>query len=303
MAPSIFAPSLVEADLNKLTVKELRLLCKERRLSGYSKPPKAVLISMLLDWQYLNSAVTTKPTQVSLPKDNSESPALVQGVTLLPQPLSLRTSADLDVIQPAISNVSGVSVSQTPVIASGSARLCDDPPTSRPLARRKGSLELDDTESEISLISSKRPCNDTEASTKTAENKKARLSNKWTPLAEASDTPSIHRLSRVSLQSVSGTNARGGRHFRTLVPKLQATQASTEAQSNIQLLDTPPPGHFDVEQSIPQLLPISLPPLVAQRKHVPRLSLLLSKISAQDMKSCVLVSRLFRYCGRSLYRT
>ena len=43
--------------------------------------------------------------------------------------------------------------------------------------------------------------------------------------------------------------------------------------------------------------PISLPPSVAQRKHIPRLALVLSGISLQDLRMCALVSRSFRYAG------
>ncbi|KAH9480512.1 hypothetical protein JR316_0007112 [Psilocybe cubensis] len=46
---------------------------------------------------------------------------------------------------------------------------------------------------------------------------------------------------------------------------------------------------------LPSLPSISLPPTVSQRKQVARLSLVLSAISFDDLKSCSLVSRVFRY--------
>ncbi|KIM43353.1 hypothetical protein M413DRAFT_69460 [Hebeloma cylindrosporum] len=67
-----------------------------------------------------------------------------------------------------------------------------------------------------------------------------------------------------------------------------------------QTTDSPPsifsPLHFLRESTI-LLGPISLPPSVAQRRHIPRLSLVLSGISLQDLRTCALVSRSFRYAG------
>jgi len=54
---------------------------------------------------------------------------------------------------------------------------------------------------------------------------------------------------------------------------------------------------FPAEQAV-SLHAITFPPSVFQRKHVPRLSLILSGLSFEDLRACSLVSRAFRYSGK-----
>ena len=42
---------LTDADLKRLTVAQLKAICKDKRISGYSKLPKDGIIAKLLDWQ------------------------------------------------------------------------------------------------------------------------------------------------------------------------------------------------------------------------------------------------------------
>jgi len=42
---------LTDADLKRLTVAQLKAICKDKRISGYSKLPKDGIITKLLDWQ------------------------------------------------------------------------------------------------------------------------------------------------------------------------------------------------------------------------------------------------------------
>ncbi|KAF8158305.1 hypothetical protein B0H34DRAFT_859112 [Crassisporium funariophilum] len=53
-----------EADLTKLTVSQLKLLCKEKKITGYSKLPKPGIIQKLLDWQKLRIGDTVNTTTV-----------------------------------------------------------------------------------------------------------------------------------------------------------------------------------------------------------------------------------------------
>ncbi|KAJ7696042.1 hypothetical protein B0H17DRAFT_1054693 [Mycena rosella] len=55
--------------------------------------------------------------------------------------------------------------------------------------------------------------------------------------------------------------------------------------------------HLDLPTSPPpfSLSTITLPPSLSQRKRVPRFSLLLSFVAEEDLRNCVLVSRMFRY--------
>ncbi|KAF9565715.1 hypothetical protein CPC08DRAFT_629338 [Agrocybe pediades] len=51
---------------------------------------------------------------------------------------------------------------------------------------------------------------------------------------------------------------------------------------------------FPTHKAIP-LRPIGIPPSVSQRKHVPLLSVVLSGLSFEDLRTCALVSRAFRF--------
>ncbi|KAJ6557355.1 hypothetical protein DFH09DRAFT_986964 [Mycena vulgaris] len=55
--------------------------------------------------------------------------------------------------------------------------------------------------------------------------------------------------------------------------------------------------HLDFPTSPPpiSLSAITLPPSLSQRKRIPRFSLLLSCVADEDLRNCVLVSRMFRY--------
>jgi hypothetical protein len=61
-------------------------------------------------------------------------------------------------------------------------------------------------------------------------------------------------------------------------------------QPSLQYLDFPAFQQWSLE-------PISLPPSLSQRKEVPRLALILSGISVDQVRECAQVSRLFRYAG------
>ncbi|KAJ4482205.1 hypothetical protein J3R30DRAFT_3457761 [Lentinula aciculospora] len=54
--------------------------------------------------------------------------------------------------------------------------------------------------------------------------------------------------------------------------------------------------HLDFPMSVPIALNrISMPPALAQRKQVARFAVILSQVAIQDLRNCVLVSRMFRY--------
>jgi hypothetical protein len=120
----------------------------------------------------------------------------------------------------------------------------------------------------------------------------------------------------ISLRSpVEGTRPSATARFRVLVPKKDIEVAPSQLPSMVDPLQAKTsPKHTDVQEmanSLPRIAspldfpcegtvllgPISLPPSVAQRKHMPRLALILSGISLQDLRTCALVSRSFRYAG------
>ena len=64
----------------------------------------------------------------------------------------------------------------------------------------------------------------------------------------------------------------------------------------------PPPylGFSDIP--VPVLGPIGMPPSISDRKRVGSWSIILSGVSNAERRTCVLVSRMFRYAGKSMFR-
>ena len=80
----------------------------------------------------------------------------------------------------------------------------------------------------------------------------------------------------------------------------QALQA-TNTNSSPQLQSTCSPVlrhlEFPAPSPIPQLTSITLPPSLMQRKRVQQWAIILSGLSDDERRSCMLVSRMFRYAG------
>lgn len=74
------------------------------------------------------------------------------------------------------------------------------------------------------------------------------------------------------------------------------TAASTNLLTHFRYLDYP-----QLFSESPVLVPITLPPKLAHRKYVHKWSVILSGISDKERRSCVLVSRMFRYAGALYY--
>ncbi|KAJ7147548.1 hypothetical protein C8R43DRAFT_1195974 [Mycena crocata] len=144
-----------------------------------------------------------------------------------------------------------------------------------------------------------------------------------------SRTPDVPK--RPSTTSSSTVNTSPAKK-RKLAPPLPTTKTATvflppkKAASTASNLTSPPPSeqvapvvpvativakvsipatlyHLDLPISpIPApLSAITLPPSLSQRKRVPRFAILLSGVADEDLRNCVLVSRMFRYAGELLY--
>jgi len=140
-----------------------------------------------------------------------------------------------------------------------------------------------------------------------------------TSLDTAGESPQEKQVSKPytipQKNPIEGTRTAGTSRFRVLVPKKDNKIAPAQLPLMIDPLQTKKsPKHAGLQEMADSLRstlspldfpcegtvilrPISLPPSVAQRKHIPRLALILSGISLQDLKTCALVSRSFRYAG------
>jgi len=78
--------TLTEVGLKKLTIPQLKALCKERkRIVGYSKLNKDGIVKKLLDWQKSSQAVAST---VANPAGDRPSPGPVQSDNLIAQDVS-----------------------------------------------------------------------------------------------------------------------------------------------------------------------------------------------------------------------
>ncbi|KDR82695.1 hypothetical protein GALMADRAFT_57320, partial [Galerina marginata CBS 339.88] len=294
-----------EASLKKLTVPQLKVLCKEKRLTGYSKLPKDPIIARLLEWQ-------TK--QVSSPASSREGYVL-EGSLEIPatQTSHLRSiTVPCSQLQPPQVDVSRIIAPDVPHEATIGCATTDN--ESRPA---KGTRDT--------AVLLKRPRRDSETLPSSyPQTKKTRINvpliagySATVPIhtrqlqatpalpvqASKSPIPDVEEKEKTSINdSGQGFNfpikpqplAQPAkfvqRRFKALIPAKNCGPGSplTGVPSVTRYLDFPP------EEQI-SLKTISLPPSLAQRKHVPTLSLILSGISLQDLKACALVSRSFRY--------
>ena len=326
------SPPLSLASLKKLTVPQLKALCKENHITGYSKIPKDAIIQRLLDHQNLGStcdAISSavppitngKPTNIAStspcenPLDTSannpsitakKAPPVVSDITTIPS-----NSSDADRLRASLPSfqaeahdaLAQMSVSEGPTVHS------TDP---------------DSGERGISATTSKRPLSLCEPLLPSKKPKNASPRVSVDPVFKVPDIPrklSNTIIAVVAPQSLALTspverNASvsaahvSGKRFKPLLLKNQRSEvveaASTRSPETGQLQPKGPTStsdsvisylDFPRPKSI-KLYPISLPPSVSQRKRVSALSLALCAISKGDLQLCAQVSRLFRYSGK-----
>ena len=326
------SPSLSLASLKKLTVPQLKALCKEKHITGYSKIPKDAIIQKLLDHQNLGStcdAISSavppitngKPTNIAStsPCENpldtfannpsitaKKAPPVVSEITTIPS-----NSSDADRLRASLPSfqaeahetLAQISVSEEPAVHF---------------------TDADSDERGISATTSKRPLNLCEPLFPSKKPKNASTRVSVDPVFGVTDVPpkpSSTIIAVVAPQSLALTSPMerntfvsaanlSGKRFKPLLLKNQRLEvvkaASTRSLEKGQLQ---PKGLTSTSDSVIsyldfsrpksiKLYPISLPPSVSQRKRVSALSLALCAISKVDLQLCAQVSRLFRYSGK-----
>ena len=323
MPPAASNPHpLALADASKLSVARLKVLCKDRKIAGYSRLGKQALLDKLI----LSGAVSgSTPSQ--RPPSETVRTADSQTEAVRTTPLGLDSSAPRAALDPAEkpdvrpeSTRTHASVDIGPVISS--QRLA--PPSS--LQRPAGSLrrrERDSTEPLSPPPPPKKQCLQGPSLPPREE--------KTGPLAQENNTektyrpvprmrrpvpvgtpensrpaPSTNELSRHSGRSIPPRFAH--KRFRPLIVDKKKLLASSPKAKTTPPVPSPGPPESplslleDIVAEVPALSAISLPPTIAQRKHVLRWAVILSGLSDSERAACVLVSRAFRYAGASLPR-
>jgi hypothetical protein len=319
---------LSSASLKKLTIPQLKALCKEQHITGYSKIPKNAIIQKLLDHLNLGStrdaiSSVVPPITNGKPTNNAstplgeksldtsannpsiaakKAPPVVSEIATIPS-----DSSDADRLLPSFQaahhTLAQISVSEGPAVHS---------------------TDADSDERGISAATSKRPLSLCEPLFPSKKPKDASPRVSVDPIFKVPNMPRkpsntiIAAACEVAPQSLVLTNLMerntsvsaahvSGKRFKPLLLKnqrsevvkaasletgqLQPKGSTSTSDSVISHLDFPRPKSI-------KLYPISLPPSVSQRKRVSALSLALCAISKGDLRLCAQVSRLFRYSGK-----
>ncbi|KAF9454769.1 hypothetical protein P691DRAFT_804128 [Macrolepiota fuliginosa MF-IS2] len=309
-------------DLPKLTVPQLKALCKEKGLSGYSKLTKSALIEKLSAYTKSRVGGVTQTTNPTLPQP--EKPTLQsktdkktyesqaeQVLVPIPQasvpreegrPLANATNDQFQVDSrptPA-QNRAIEATQQTSILLQpipeirGVPQISQAPQTIEP-PRKKHKLIHIRGEQKEEVAKSQQP---------------ARASNK----ADAPKTipVAIQQANNKNQETthIAKVTAVAVKRYVPLVIKQKdptRTQEATRASNPIQPSSTPPlfveripAEHLDFplpDESSLSFKAITLPPSLAQRRHASKLALILRDISIEDMPKLALSSRLFRYSG------
>ncbi|KAF8908955.1 hypothetical protein CPB84DRAFT_1766476 [Gymnopilus junonius] len=263
---------------------------KKKLYLGYSKLNKEAIIGKLLNWQ-------------------SGASALKQGRSsseLTATPSTLYQSNDLAIIEsqsgfsplaPATLRASRPDVRGVNVGVNHSALVpkrprCDLVEPSEPSQKKKASSNVTPT-----ALSERIQPKALLASLLSVSQPSSHGVGQNGPLPMQSVNPHIE--SNISLHRVFEPIKRPPRRFNLLVVKrdlpdnVSVPDIRQNSEGNVASLEY---LDFPLEEHIwPHT--VSLPPLLAERKHIPNLSVILSGISFTDLRTCALVSRTFRYAA------
>jgi hypothetical protein len=326
------------SDLSKLNVSQLKAICRERRIVGFSKLGKAALISKLRELTLpTSSAQSTSQADSSLPNSgpphsplddipvNNRVPVVVPGAMgppPLPNPLDKVPGAHIPQIpvasvfssslQPSPCPSGGRGKSHSPSASGSSAAILKrvssvisqgqaqaDPLAKRP--RISASSALQAGASSLHFTNIARPSDD--------------LGVVGPPVSALSCpeiVPGIKEREGRQLGGRTQVMATPGKRFKPLTimrPPSASPCHRNEAQlSSCVLVDksanvTAQPillWHLDfpAHPEIPLLFPITFPPPLSQRRLIQHWAIILGGLSDRERFQCCLVSRLIRYAGK-----
>ncbi|KAF7985537.1 hypothetical protein HWV62_3777 [Athelia sp. TMB] len=359
----MYAPP--STDLSKMTVPQLKALCKERGMSGYSKLSKLALLQKLAN---LRSASGTRPVPSDVSKTkilpSIESSASIQittpditqrhqtqenvtsNATSLPKIIALNTASHA-LFHEKISHSSATPIDVSSSVPSVSNPAAYTPQLSCQLLPNAGSKRRSpDSQSEKHTAPKKKKTIDsppeiTKPSSSTSEDSRAGLGSmlaaRKTP-PTAFGPPSAHsqfltssatrivpssrhpmclddsrntltlakksqlRVSANVLEPIYPIVKTHSNRFKPLLKSNAHTSSKLSSTTSSDIPGIPCTADKAFYLEFPKLNPelneltsITLPPKLAQRKHVDKWSIILSGLSNAERRQCILVSRTFRY--------
>lgn len=314
----------LSADFSTMTVAQLTALCREHKITGYSKQKKAVLI------EKLNKYRTTKyplplPSQDTLavpctPNQQFQpnSGAATSQKSSIPHSIPPKASAapmlstSRNTVQSGSNNDKDSSAIANEMTNHGMSMLL------RVSSPSPNTLKLDTTLSRPSGTSlqsdvSKRPGSMLQTGLESRPVKKRRLSrldDNFKPVPEALDPVVV--ANRIPFSSrVQPSSAARLPVLATLKPavkgrfvplkpvlkqQIKVSQPTTE--SHVEQYGIFQPFVVQEDQNV-HLQNITIPPSLSQRKRVKGLALILRDLSDHDRRRCCFANRLLRYAGET----
>lgn len=273
------------SDLSKLTVPQLKALCKERRITGYSKLGKAALLQRL--------AEVVVPAKTTLPPKATPNVAV-------PHPNEAPNFANIERRQGNVAKVvrQPVQPSTEPTETSTTKAplLARETPTKRPVhidtfvpSKRIRTSLKSPSSVPTSTLPGKLPV---DSSASVFKVPKVPVRPQKSLQASASKQPPVIKRPVVPRQ-ITGTG-----QFKPILP-LTPKPAEPRSDQATSITGADPLLDYDFHATaLPVLSHITFPPKASERKWVYRWAIVLSALSPADRQTCMLVSRTFRYAGR-----
>ncbi|KAI0264028.1 hypothetical protein BC834DRAFT_971075 [Gloeopeniophorella convolvens] len=320
-------------DLSQLNITQLRVICKEKRIPGYSRLGKPALIARLVD-----SATTSAPPPPhvdSSPAPPSKLPPLQDKSSSAKRPQAVvpKHLVSQRALAPPAS-VPGQEINSTHIVDSSDAHICRPPVTpqvtaSVPMERQtppQRSPQPSPVASAAHIPRSKRPApalpsGDT-GSGPPAKKTRANATQVAQPAIKAPVSarggfkvpalPPGVACAHTSTNPSAPSGLRGpgraqdiskpGKRFKPLAVTLPPSAAPINTKTQVPTLDkgTQPQSalwHLDFAspEAPPSLSPITFPPSLTQRRLVEPWAIILSGLSNKERRQCCLVSKLVRY--------
>jgi len=320
-------PDFLSADFSSMTVAQLTALCREHKITGYSKQKKAVLVDKLNQYRgakakaFVDDTSKTAPSsQLQVPSDVAPSNNVTDAPVVAGPPddtpidpviPSLPISSQLELLVTAKSGnrVSAVNVTRDNSKPTPTTRLSSSKAQNPDIPLSNSSI------SNLKYISSKRavPMLSQRLDSGTFKKQRTSSPDRHTEAVSKAHKASItvqkrYRQSATtplpSSKSSKLSASRSGAQKSRFVPLRPAPRAT---------LDVSPTR---VEQAVEQwgmfqsfvvqgdqnfsLQNITIPPSLSQRKIVKSLALLLRDLDDRDRHTCSQASRLLRYAGEAI---
>ncbi|PCH39764.1 hypothetical protein WOLCODRAFT_67849 [Wolfiporia cocos MD-104 SS10] len=305
----------LSTDMSKLTVPQLKTLCKARKITGYSKLGKSALLQKLVDNGGIQPVITITAASPDLYQPSLHTgPVNRTRESICSESASAR--ADFITHSPVVSVSNRRSTvtkrtsdaptistkkrkTEPSIIAPTESFVLPPPPISRPSSTFR-SLLLPAHQPVIpTALPNKNP------SAKLASRPDETLGSATTKpaLPKAFDVKNTGRRFKKLIvykrlvandpQNLEMANVSSSAHQSVQYPQAMSTLDSFKAtdsklmiQHGLELLPVLP---------ILTLVPISLPPSLSHRKRIQRWVIILSGLSDEERRQCGLVSRMFRY--------